>query len=162
MPDCAVTPILISYLLIDSGNNILKTVVWPSKESQKLPDFFIDLIHHFTCLAAALYCDFNAHRDCNGNGNPFIEMMLAECTTPFLSLWRCCGSDNTFGLSSGIVFIVLFISVRLIYHCWWVIPRLINQCHYSWTICTAAAVYTALNLWFTWGILVKTKSTFFS
>ena len=106
--DTITTPILLSYFIVDT---VFMALAPTTKNKNKIIDYF----HHFMCCYCCIYSDFYAKDICTMDRNPFVDMMLAEASTPFLQLWRKYKTSPA-GILSQFCFVALFVSVRVVYH----------------------------------------------
>jgi hypothetical protein len=60
---------------------------------------------------------------CTFDRNPFIKLMLAEVSTPFLIYWRSTKSDISYN-----IFMITFFIFRIIYHGLFLIPECMTRC----------------------------------
>ena len=153
--DVAVTPIMVSYFIVDTLHNIINDFIWKTPCDRKSTDRFLEYFHHIMCLSICLYSDFFARDVClDLNENPFIDMMLAEISTPFLMLYRIYKITSTQGLLAVFCFVPLFVSVRLLYHGFWSVPNIFMKCE-CWPVKVTGVLYISMNLFFTLQIVQR-------
>jgi len=155
LPDRAVTPIMVSYFVVDTAHNFINDFIWNIPCDRKATDRALEYFHHIMCICCVLYADFYARDVCvDLNENPFVDMMLAEISTPFLMLYRIYKITSTQGLLAVLCFVPLFVSVRLLYHGFWSVPNIFMKCQ-CWPAKITGVLYISMNLVFTLQIIQR-------
>jgi len=143
LPDTFTAMITISYFIVDFVNNLLNDFVFKVKSYQPPAQRRVEYFHHIFCCFVGISCEFYYRDCCNFVRNPFIKLMFAEVSTPFLMLWRIYPDNNLVGC----LFLAVFICNRIIYHGLIFVPDCINSCNklvaYSFGI-----PYDAMNIFF--------------
>lgn len=84
---------------------------------------------------------------CTFEKNPFILLMFAELSTPFLMIWRYTQNEIIGGL-----FVITFFGCRILYHGFVLIPQCMSKCH--WSVGYGFGVpYDLMNVYFLWMIV---------
>ena len=108
----------------------------------------VEYFHHILCFGVGMLSEFHYQDVCTLERNPFLYLLLAEISTPFLIAWRATGSNLM-----GFVFIALFIAVRLFYHGVYVVPDCIRHCPLVGMVC--GLPYLFMNFYFFYMIVRK-------
>jgi hypothetical protein len=136
------TPCTLSYFAVDFINIILNDFVHKVPSYQSPGARKVEYCHHILCFFVGMTAELRYKELCNMTLNPFVKLMFAEFSTPFLILWRNYDNDILGGL-----FVLAFIACRLIYHGLYFIPECARECHpsvgYGFGI-----PYTLMNLYF--------------
>ena len=148
------TTATISYFIIDFINIILNDFYFKVKSYQSPAARKVEYLHHILCCTVGIMSEFMYQDFCTFDQNPFVFLMLAEISTPFLISWRYTNSKYL-----GVLFILTFIGCRTIYHGFYFIPECIRSCHYSVGY-GFGVPYVLMNLYFLYMIIKKlSKST---
>lgn len=143
---CMVT---ISYFFVDFCNNLLNDYYYKVKSYQPPTARKIEYAHHIFCFIVGLTCHYKYRSYCELETNPFINLMLAEVSTPLLIAWRHYPNNILGGL-----FAITFIVFRIIYHGFIFIPHCISVCHKPVSY-TFAVLYNGMNAYFIYMIVNK-------
>lgn len=150
LPEKFTSTITISYFIVDFVNNLLNDFVFKAKSYQPPAQRRVEYFHHIFCCFVGISCEFFYKKCCDFDRNPFIKLMFAEVSTPFLMLWRIYPESDI----AGWLFLLVFIGNRLIYHGIFFIPQCVQSCNkivaYSFGI-----PYDAMNIFFFFMILRK-------
>ena len=154
--DSIATASTISYFFIDFVNILLNDHYYKVKSYQTPIARKVEYFHHILCFGVGIFSEFHYKDVCTLERNPFIYLLLAEISTPFLIAWRATGSTLM-----GLIFVVLFVTVRLLYHGIYVVPDCIRHCPLVGMGC--GLPYLFMNFYFFYMIvqklLRKTKSS---
>ena len=90
--------------------------------------------------------------------NPFVDMMFAEISTPFLQLWRKYKS-SPFGVVAQLLFVSLFMSVRVFFHGFYTVHEIVTHCDNNIAL-VVGILYMGMNLGFCIGIVRKLLPTY--
>ena len=144
----------ISYFVVDFANILLNDFVWKVPSYQNPQNRRVEYGHHCFCLFVGICCELFYRDVCTFQINPFLQLMYAEFSTPFLMVWRHYGYD-----SLAAVFVLAFFACRLVYHGLYFIPTCVRSCHpivgYGFAI-----PYNILNLYFFYMIMKRMVKTF--
>jgi hypothetical protein len=142
--------VTISYFVVDFINNLLNDFYFKVKSYQPPSARKMEYCHHILCCGVGIACELFYKQVCTFDRNPFIQLMFAEVSTPFLMTWRVY-PDNKF---LGWLFAIVFICNRIVYHAIIFIPECIRSCNkpisYSFAI-----MYNAMNFFFLYKIVDK-------
>lgn len=145
-----VTSCTISYLGVDMINNFLNDFIWKVQSSyHNNTNRRMEYFHHLFGVTVGIYAEYQYANICTYEHNPLIIFILAECSTPFLIAWRKTGS-----LFLGGIFVILFISCRILYHGIYKVPELIEKCPRTLGI-TLGSLYNIMNIIFLYFIFSK-------
>jgi hypothetical protein len=147
IPDPLATTATTSYFFVDFINMILNDFVYKVGSykigSARRTEYF----HHIFCFFVGVMCEMYYTYYCDYTKNPFVQLMYAEVSTPFLMIWRKYKSDYL-----GALFVISFFLCRFPYHMFYLIPDFMVHCHasvgYGFGI-----PYNLLNLYFGYFIL---------
>lgn len=149
VPENFCTMCTISYFVVDFLNIMLNDFVWKVPSYQNPQNRRVEYAHHLFCLTVGITSQFCHKSFCTFDKNPFIYLMFAEFSTPFLMLWRHYGGDIL-----GAIFVVTFFGCRIIYHGFIFIPHCMRVCipaiGYGFGI-----PYNLLNCYFFYMIMKK-------
>lgn len=149
IPASAATMCTISYFVIDFLNILLNDFIFKVPSYQNPQNRRVEYFHHLFCLFVGVMCEMRHMDYCHFSKQPFLYLMFAEFSTPFLMLWRYFGSDIL-----GLLFVVSFFACRLVYHGLYFLPQCINVCvpmiGYGFTV-----PYMAMNIYFFYMIIRK-------
>lgn len=139
----------LSYFIVDFINIIINDFYWKVKSYQSPQNRKVEYFHHIFCCTLGLMSEFRYKEYCTFDRNPFVQLMYAEFSTPFLMAWRQTGSDALGGL-----FILSFFACRLVYHGGFLIPECMRRCH--WSVGYGFGIfYDLLNIYFFYMIVKK-------
>ena len=85
--------------------------------------------------------------------NPFVDMMFAEISTPFLQLWRKY-KTSPFGVVAQLFFVSLFMTVRVLFHGFYTVHEIVTHCDNNIAL-VVGTLYMGMNLGFCIGIVRK-------
>lgn len=142
LPESITTPITLTYFVIDFINNLLNDFYF------KVPSYHVgsgrmmEYFHHILCFSLGFASELFYKQVCGFDHNPFVELMLAEVSTPFLMLWRINPSRPKL-----ILFTCVFFCNRILYHGLYFIPECIHQCE-KFTAFGFAFLYDGMNVYF--------------
>ena len=139
----------ISYFFVDFVNIIMNDFVWKVKSYQTPSARKVEYFHHFLCGGFGVFCQIYYKQVCTLDENPFIRFMLAELSTPFLIAWRYYPHN-----ALGLIFAVLFFSVRIVYHGGFLIPLFMDKCKRTVSF-RFGVLYTVMNVFFMYMIAMK-------
>lgn len=149
IPEQMASPCTISYFLVDFVNIMLNDFVHKVPSYQSPPNRRVEYAHHILCFIVGITSEIAFKDQCSFTTNPFIRLMFAEFSTPFLIAWRQYGGDLLGGL-----FVVSFIACRIIYHGLMFIPECVRSCKpivgYGFAI-----PYNLMNFYFLYMIMRK-------
>jgi hypothetical protein len=141
-PVNASTMCTISYFFVDFVNNLLNDFVFKVPSYQNPQSRRVEYAHHVFCFFVGVSSQLFYKTLCPMEINPFIYLMFAEFSTPFLMAWRYFG-----GHILGILFLISFFACRLVYHGLYFIPRCVTECKaivgYGFSV-----PYMAMNIYF--------------
>lgn len=143
LPVEVTTPCTMAYFAVDFFNIMLNDFVYKVPTYQSPAARKVEYAHHLLCFFVGITAELGYKELCvNMTINPFVKLMFAEFSTPFLIAWRHYDNDILGGL-----FVLSFIACRLIYHGLYFIPECARECHasvgYGFGI-----PYTLMNLYF--------------
>jgi hypothetical protein len=144
LSDQFTTMITISYFVIDFINMLLNDFYFKVKSYQTPNARKVEYCHHILCFIVGISCELFYKNACNFNHNPFVELMFAEVSTPFLMVWRYFEANNNYLLT---LFAFIFFLNRIIYHGLIFIPDCYNKCNKEITI-TFGIPYNLMNIYF--------------
>jgi hypothetical protein len=124
--DHVATTATISYFFVDFVNILINDLYFKVKSYQSPASRKVEYMHHILCCTVGVMSEMFYKDYCTFERNPFVMLMLAEISTPFLISWRVTQSK-----ALGVLFILTFIGCRIIYHGIFLIPQCIRSCHYS-------------------------------
>ena len=136
------TTATISYFFVDFINISLNDYYFKVPTYQSPAARKVEYVHHILCFTVGIMSEIMFQDFCTFKRNPFVFLMLAELSTPFLIAWR--STNNTF---IGILFVLSFIGSRIIYHGFFLIPDCMRSCHYSVGY-GFGLPYNAMNIYF--------------
>lgn len=123
IPASLATMCTISFFVIDFVNILLNDFVFKVPSYQNPQNRRVEYFHHMFCLFVGVCCE-TIHMDvCTFQKQPFLYLMYAEISTPFLMMWRYFGYDFL-----GFLFVTSFFACRIIYHGVYFMPQCINLC----------------------------------
>ena len=143
LPETFTAMITISYFIVDFCNNLLNDFIFKVKSYQPPAQRRVEYIHHIFCCFVGIVCIFYYKSWCNFDSNPFIKLMFAEVSTPFLMLWRIYPENNAIGF----LFLIVFIANRIVYHGIYFVPDCISSCNKVVSYCFGIP-YDAMNVFF--------------
>eukprot|EP01035_Chromulina_nebulosa_P027011 gene27011-35452_t len=143
LPETFTAMITVSYFTVDFCNNLLNDFVFKVKSYQPPAQRKVEYFHHIFCCLVGLVSQFYSKSMCTFKRNPFIKLMFAEVSTPFLMLWRIYPDNNIIGS----LFLVVFIANRIIYHGIYFVPDCISSCNKIIAYCFGIP-YDAMNVFF--------------
>ena len=149
--DSMATTCTTSYFTIDFLNIMLNDFYFQVPSYQNPRDRKVEYCHHIFCLFVGLSSQ-GFHTDlCSlpSGRQPFLYLMYAETSTPFLMAWRYHKTDLLGGL-----FVVSFFLCRLVYHGVYFIPLCVTHC-ISIVGYGFAIPYNILNFYFFYMIMKK-------
>ena len=151
VPDYYPTMASASYFITDICNMLLNDFIYNVTSYQKGNNRVIEYLHHFLCgfVLIVLQYDHFSPQICSFTENPGPSMMLAELSTPFLIAWRA--YPNVY---MAFIFLIMFIAVRLVYHCGVYIPYLMSTCNIYVSILFCMP-YVAIQIVFSYKIFIK-------
>lgn len=142
IPEVMATPCTMSYFLVDFTNIILNDFIFKVPSYQSPGARKVEYFHHILCFVVGVTSEIAYKDQCTFTSNPYIELMFAEFSTPFLILWRVYNSDILGGL-----FVLSFVACRLLYHGLYFIPECIRRC--TFTVGYGFGIpYNLMNLYF--------------
>lgn len=149
IPSSLATMCTISYFIIDFLNILINDFIFKVPSYQNPQNRKVEYFHHLFCLFVGICCE-TIHMDvCTFQKQPFLYLMFAEFSTPFLMLWRYFGSDIL-----GFIFVVSFFACRIVYHGFYFMPQCISLCipliGYGFSV-----PYMLMNLYFFYMIISK-------
>jgi hypothetical protein len=142
VPDPVATMTTISYFIVDFVNIMINDFYFKVPSYQSPQNRKVEYAHHIFCCFVAVMCEFYYQDYCSFNSNPFVPLMFAELSTPFLIAWRYTQNN-----ALGLVFVLVFIGARIVYQGMIFIPDCVRNCHYSVGY-GFAIPYNILNLYF--------------
>lgn len=149
IPESVTTPITLTYFVVDFFNNLLNDFYF------KVPNYHIgagrtmEYAHHILCFTVGFASQLTHKQVCDFDHNPFVELMLAEVSTPFLMMWRI--QPSTWKL---MLFTCVFFCNRILYHGLYFIPMCISLCEKR-TAWSFAIFYDGMNVYFFFMIVMK-------
>jgi hypothetical protein len=147
--DSVASTATISYFIVDFVNMLINDFHFKVASYHTPTGRKIEYVHHVLCCSAGIMSQLVYRDFCTFDRNPFIPLMIAEISTPFLIAWRYTQSKIL-----GLIFIILFIGCRIIYQGIYFIPECIQQCHY--TVGYGFGVpYNIMNIYFLYMIFKK-------
>lgn len=149
IPASLATMCTISYFVIDFCNNLLNDFVFKVPSYQSPQNRKVEYFHHLFCLFVGVCCE-TIHMDvCTFQKQPFLYLMFAEISTPFLMMWRYFGYDFL-----GLLFVASFFACRIVYHGLFFMPQCISLCipliGYGFSV-----PYMLMNIYFFYMIIRK-------
>lgn len=153
IPYTATTTCTLSYFIIDFINIVLNDFIYQVPSYHTPMNRRVEYFHHIFCCFLGTLSEFQYKNFCTFEKNPFVQLMFAEFSTPFLIGWRITKSKILGGL-----FVITFFGSRLIYHLFFLIPECMTRCHWSVGYGFGIA-YDLLNLFFFWGIVNKLRKS---
>ena len=120
------TTATISYFFVDFAYVLLNDFYFRVKSYQSPDARRVEYLHHILCFTVGIMSEYLFQDYCAFKRNPFVFLMLAEMSTPFLIAWRYTNNKTL-----GILFVITFIGCRIIYHGFFLIPDCMRSCHYS-------------------------------
>ena len=150
LPSSLATMCTISYFIIDFINILLNDFIFKVPSYQNPQNRKVEYFHHLFCLFVGLCCE-TIHMDvCTFQKQPFLYLMFAEFSTPFLMLWRYYNTNIL-----GFLFVLSFFACRIVYHGFFFMPQCISLCipliGYGFSI-----PYMFMNIYFFYMIIKKT------
>ena len=149
LPSSLATSCTTSFLLIDLCNNFINDFIWKVPSYQSIQNRRVEYFHHFLCMLVGYMSENYGTVLCTFKSNPFVNLMLAELSTPFLMAWRYYKYNYL-----GAIFSIIFFAVRIVYHGLFFIPKCINSCPplvgYGFGI-----PYNVMNIYFLYLIVTK-------
>ena len=139
----------VSYFMVDFVNILINDFYHKVPSYQSPSGRKVEYCHHIFCCFVGIMCEIRYTTFCTYDRNPFVLLMFAEFSTPFLIAWRY--TQNYF---LGIVFIMSFIGCRIIYHGLILVPSFTRDCHYS-VAYGFGVPYNIMNLYFLYMIFRK-------
>jgi hypothetical protein len=139
----------ISYFTVDFINMIFNDFFFKVKSYQTNNARKIEYAHHILCCSLGVISEFYYKKYCTFQMNPFIYLMFAELSTPFLIAWRHYNYDILF-----ILFAIIFFCCRIIYHGFYLIPKCIELCEKSISY-PFGIMYDLMNIFFMYTIINK-------
>ena len=143
LPEIFTAMITVAYFTVDFCNNLLNDFVYKVKSYQPPAQRRVEYFHHIFCCFVGIFSQFYYKSLCTFKSSPFIKLMFAEVSTPFLMLWRIYPDNNIIGS----LFLVVFIANRIIYHGIYFVPEGIGSCNKVVAYCFAIP-YDAMNVFF--------------
>jgi len=134
-PEEFVVACSLAYFLVDLNNMVMNDFVYKVGGYQKKSARALEYFHHilsiqatFACATALdVVCDLGSeHMQFQGPFNPLIRFAVADFSTPALVMWRRSDQKSLLWYS---IFAILFISVRVVYHGIYFVPRLYQGCN---------------------------------
>lgn len=156
LPETFTAMITISYFIIDFINNLINDFYFKVKSYQTPSQRRVEYFHHIFCCGVGISCELYYRACCDFERNPFIRLMFAELSTPFLMLWRVYPDNNII----GIIFLLVFIGNRLIYHGLYCVPDFIRSCN-LFVAYGFGVPYCGMNLFFFFMISRKLMKNIF-
>lgn len=159
IPENLATTSTLSYFIVDFCNIMINDHYFKAKSYQKPAARRLEYFHHIMCCTLGLMSEF-LHKDYCPSGfapnhNPFVELMFAELSTPFLMAWRYTKDIPQYKGLSGMfaaAFAITFFFARIIYHGLFFIPQCARNCH--WSVGYGfGAMYDLMNLYFMYQII---------
>ena len=139
----------LSYFIIDFINIMFNDFYWKVPTYHSPTNRRIEYFHHIFCCTLGMLSEFTYKDFCTFEKNPFVLLMFAEFSTPFLIAWRVYGHDYLMAL-----FVVAFFACRIAYHGLVLIPDCMRQCH--WSVGYGFGIpYDLLNVFFFVSIIQK-------
>jgi hypothetical protein len=139
----------ISYFIVDLVNMFINDFYFKVASYHTPNGRKVEYVHHVLCCSAGIMSQLVYREFCTFDRNPFVHLMLAEISTPFLIAFRYTQSKVL-----GLIFIIAFIGCRTIYQSIYFIPECMGKCHY--TVGYGFGVpYTVMNAYFLFMILKK-------
>ena len=145
----ATTVCTLSYFIIDFINIIINDFYFKVPSYHNPANRRIEYFHHIFCCTLGLMSEFLYTDFCTFEQNPFVNLMFAEFSTPFLIAWRTTNSSIFGGL-----FVLTFFIFRIVYHGFFLIPECMRRCH--WSVGYGfGLLYDLLNVFFFFSIVRK-------
>jgi hypothetical protein len=138
----------LSYFLVDFINIFLNDFVWKVSSYHNPVNRRIEYFHHMFCFAVGIMSEYVYRDFCTFTYNPFVKLMFAEFSTPFLIAWRMTKSDVLGGL-----FVLSFFACRIVYHGYYFIPECMTRCQTPADV--FGYLYNGMNLFFFVTIIMK-------
>jgi hypothetical protein len=139
----------LSYFVVGLVNMILNDYYFKVKSYQSPSARKTEYFHHVLCFGAGFLGEINHHRFCTFDKNPFVLLLLAEISTPFLIVWRYSGSKI-----AGLMFVLTFVGFRIVYQGFFLVPECIRRCHIAVGL-GFGGPYLVLNFYFLYQIILK-------
>jgi hypothetical protein len=149
--DSIATTCTLSYFTVDFMNILLNDFYFKVPSYQNPQNRRVEYCHHLFCLFVGLSSQGYHSELCAlpSGRQPFLYLMYAEASTPFLMAWRYFKTD-----ALGGVFVISFFLCRIVYHGFIFIPQCVMSCTplvgYGFAI-----PYNFLNLYFFYMIMKK-------
>lgn len=151
LPESFTAMTTISYFFVDFVNIMLNDFYFKVKSYQTPSARKVEYVHHILCCSVGVASEFVAKKYCTFENNPFIKLMFAELSTPFLIGWRMYPEKTYLFYLFG----VTFFAARIVYHGFVYIPECIARC--DKTIGYGFGIpYNLMNAFFCFMILQKT------
>lgn len=149
-----VTPITLSYFFVDFFNNLLNDYYFKVPSYQNPQARKIEYLHHILCFSVGCWSEYLWTETCGGlPHNPFVELMLAEVSTPFLMIWRYHGASSKILLA---LFTGVFLCNRILYHGLTFIPHCCRLCDFTLSSYVGAVIpYNLMNYYFMYTMMRK-------
>jgi len=139
----------ITYFVIDFINILLNDYVFKVPSYQNPQNRRVEYCHHILCFVVGITSQLAYKSQCTFTTDPYVNLMFAELSTPFLMAWRYTQNDILGGL-----FVLTFIGCRIVYHGLIFIPECMRSC--KPTVGYGFGVpYILMNLYFLYMILRK-------
>lgn len=149
LPESVTTVCTISYFIVDFVNILINDFIWKAKSYQNPQNRKVEYFHHILCATVGIVSEYKYNQYCTFQQNPFVNLMFAEFSTPFLIAWRYTNSDILGGL-----FVVAFFLCRIAYQAGILIPDCMRSCvpsiGYGFGI-----PYNLMNIYFFYMIIRK-------
>jgi hypothetical protein len=139
LTESVTTTCTLSYFLVDFANIILNDWFWKVKGYQNPQNRKVEYFHHVFCFTLGALSEFRYKEYCPSySSNPFVPLMFAEFSTPFLMIWRALAGTPVEGRpppSPAVIqglyfaFIVTFFACRILYHGLYLVPEFFRRCH---------------------------------
>ena len=146
------TPCTLSYFAVDFVNILVNDFVFKVASYQSPSARKMEYFHHIFCFFVGATAEVAYQSQCSFNSNPFVRLMFAEFSTPFLMAWRY----FNFNTVLGGLFVLSFIGCRIIYHAFIFIPSCMSNCTpivgYGFGI-----PYNMMNFYFLYAIVTKLR-----
>lgn len=150
IPESLASMTTISYFFVDFVNIMFNDFYFKVKSYQAPSARKIEYLHHILCFTVGVSCEFLHKKYCTFDRNPFIKLMFAELSTPFLIGWRVYPDKNYL----FVLFALTFFGARIIYHGFVYVPECIQQC--DKTIAYSFGVpYNLMNAFFMYMIVQR-------
>ena len=149
VPYPVATMATVAYFIVDFVNILINDFVHHAPSYQRPSARRVEYVHHILCCTVGVMSELMFDQFCTFERNPFVLLMFAELSTPFLIAWR-----YTQRPVLGILFAVTFLGCRIIYHGGFLIPECMRRCHYSVGY-GFGVPYNLMNLFFLYQIVRK-------